>query len=221
MFSGIRGGCWTPLDPCRPGLRPLRFVMLRPTSSHWVRAFGSSRLPISPTSRPGYLIFDSIEEITTTKMVQKDKRPTDAIKALLGIDFRVSPRLLPSLSSIKSQSELGIKWFPLICPLTIYVGSMLKFYENQEKMNPIDTIRTAPSNRIARLESLFQNLTVKNLNDAEDEFELSASDIAQLTSNESFSEHIQCANVLKKRRARMRRHKHKKRLRKNRFKHKK
>lgn len=87
-------------------------------------------------------------------------------------------------------------------------------------MNPIDTIRTAPLNRIARIESLLNNLTLKAVNE-EDEFELSPSDIAQLASNESFSEHIQCANVLKKRRARMRRHKHKKRLRKNRFKHKK
>lgn len=98
----------------------------------------------------------------------------------------------------------------------------MKFYENQEPMKPIDAIKTSPSSRVARIEAFLQSVSSKLVNeDIEEAFELSAVGVAQLTSNEGFFEHIQCANVLKKRRARMRRHKHKKRLRKNRFKHKK
>jgi prophage maintenance system killer protein len=99
---------------------------------------------------------------------------------------------------------------------------MMKFYENQETMNPIDSIKTSTSNRVARIEAFLQNVSNQLGSEGiEDVHELSAMGAAQVVLNEGFSEHIHCANVLKKRRARMRRHKHKKRLRKNRFKQKK
>jgi len=93
-------------------------------------------------------------------------------------------------------------------------------HANQERLSLSQVIRLGPSSTrtgsglLIRIEDIdpTESLAFETLGlDAKEEQD----------SGNSFSEHISCANVLKKRRKKMRRHKHKKRLRENRYKNKK
>lgn len=101
---------------------------------------------------------------------------------------------------------------------------LYRYYENQEMPMAADTIRraSAPNMLLSDLMVVAQKrFTESSTGHAKDTISLSDGDLMSLPAAQDLPDHIECANVLKKRRARMRRHKHKKRLRKNRFKNKK
>lgn len=105
---------------------------------------------------------------------------------------------------------------------------MIKYYENQEQVSPLETIKASsasPKSLVHTLMKAFNGSStlLKPTRALEVEpLELQPGDLALLGEGKSgIDDHIHCANVLKKRRKRMRRHKHKKRLRRNRFKNRK
>lgn len=105
----------------------------------------------------------------------------------------------------------------------------MKFYENQDRAHPVEVIKSSAIPKDAFMNFILETTKTDHLKNTI----ISAKNEAALVDEEhlvegtvtsdspALSDHIHCANVLKKRRARMRRHKHKKRLRKNRYKSKK
>ena len=104
----------------------------------------------------------------------------------------------------------------------------MKFYENQDRARPVEVIKSSAIPKDAFMNFILETTKSGHLKNtiirAKSETALVDGELVEgtITSDSpALSDHIHCANVLKKRRARMRRHKHKKRLRKNRYKGKK
>lgn len=178
----------------------------------------------SPTNQPGFLMYDSVEEL---KPALSHKSSTgnplhQHYKHLLGLTAPPSESILSpiiELAKPKSPSELK---------------SAVQMFQNQETASPLTFIKRASRSRHHHLlEMLMQSAaaaaskaakveSIQVIEDDGDAIELSPDDLAGTRSpTNGIQDHIRCANVLKKRRAKMRRHKHKKRLKENRYKSKK
>ncbi len=98
----------------------------------------------------------------------------------------------------------------------------MRYYENQEAKKPDEAIRNVTSPTKPLLDALIKT-AFSNFNasvEVQEENDTGSDAILPFDRQSDIQDHIHCANVLKKRKARMRRHKHKKRLRKNRYKSK-
>lgn len=206
-------------DPLRP--RPLAMNC----GQRLMRMMGRramSRIS-SPTTSPGYILFNNREELFVKSSDEPKTDRLAEVKGLLYSNSRLPLSALPSLSAFKSLEEFS-RQILIWHFITDFLELLYRYYENQETPRPAETIRkaSAPSMFLSDLMSVAQKrLTSPSTEHADEPVQLGADDLLSLPSAQDLPEHIECANVLKKRRARMRRHKHKKRLRKNRFKNKK
>lgn len=74
--------------------------MLRP-ATRATRHF--SRALRSPTSHPGYLLFDTLDDI---RLPAPAGPPPPAVAALLGADTRIPQAILPAIASLRTEPEL-------------------------------------------------------------------------------------------------------------------
>jgi hypothetical protein len=171
-------------------------------------------------------MYDSVEELKPASSSHKSSASNPLhqhYKHLLGLTAPPSESLLsPIIELAKPKSPAELK-------------SAVQMFQNQEAASPLTFIKRASKSRHHHLlEMLMQSAaaaaakaakvqSIQVIEDDGDAIELSPDDLAgsRSRSPNGIQDHIRCANVLKKRRAKMRRHKHKKRLKENRYKSKK
>lgn len=177
-------------------------------------------------------MYDSVEDL-------KPKKKPEDILSLLKLQglFPKAKSLpghfTPELANLKSKLEASMAFgFSLSVIFYHFIETALQFHKNQEPLDFLSVIKANPLSRGGLLQSLMQSIREKHedaiieaeviQDDVDEPVRLSFDDLASSPSaNRTLSDHIHCANVLKKRRAKMRRHKHKKRLKANRYKSKK
>lgn len=172
----------------------------------------------SPSHLPGYLMFERLEDLSPSPPAQgsvespnrqKIKSIADRISKALPFlniggmtdedaQLPSSKLLLPNLRNLYSRKDMELS---------------IKFYPNQEPFSPVNLIKNSPNYSLMTKSGLLVTSPAESLDDRRSF--LSADDVED---GEVAS--YRCTNVLKKRRRKMRRHKHKKRLRENRYKSK-
>lgn len=230
----LHTGVWRP-RPCSAAAACMTAATRRYSiGGKWPRA--------SPTSQPGYLMYDSVEDLHPAKG-QLPLRPQESPLQLLrktlfggkGPTKLVPDELLPNLGLVRTLRDAGT----LHCqhpPLLICAEEAIGFHQHQNSPSPSRIIRRVSTERHQQLLHLLLQTSRQRAGDRrlsihtelvepddqeEDPMVMTVAEAEALVDIRPLDDHIQCANVLKKRRAKMRRHKHKKRLKANRYKAKK
>ncbi len=155
----------------------------------------------SPTHSPGFILFDNFDELTVKSSIN------DALPASLSTLIKPSKsQFVGKLSSLRgpmSQIDISINKYLRGFKLILSLGSAVRVHPNQEPISVPHLLKLKPLHQFNLDEAVAWDLEGALFDTIEDSVA---------------NEEVQCANVLKKRRRKMRGHKHKKRLKERRHK---
>lgn len=178
------------------------------------------------SSLPGFLTAERVEEL---KRLPNFKLMPEPLRKVFPNQMERVGQFRPDLSGLRTLSEAGI--FFIVFENLSLVNAISR-HINQEPPNIIRMLRIATRPMLAGrfademafdqlARNIFEEARAEMQAEGLDEIEEADIMLANATDVEdtgALSDHINCSSVLKKRRRKMRRHKHKKRLRKNRYK---
>lgn len=184
---------------------PSNFIRFSPfIPRRFYRNFTNS----SPTSKPGFIPFENVQKLIRE---QEESKKNTKISSLLPeglnfISFHKDKPMINLKGNIHPHEIGNLRRFILFLFNSFLLDNFVNSYPNQSKPN------------ILSLLNIRKPLSTLNISSLSQEAAFSLAESLQAQFDSETDAFVQCANVLKKRRRRMRGHKHKKRLKERRHK---